>query len=128
MMALEVQTTGGNHAEQVLQWRKRHAGLVGAGKTRTLTPDDIGLKRGWLSVRIGDHRLTQTARPAWQVYDVGVVIRHQCRRHHGRGRCRESALQQAAAARINPVSRDILNKVFGQKGFRRGLELTLLGV
>jgi hypothetical protein len=37
-------------------------------------------------------------------------------------------LQQAAAAIIKPVSRDILNKVFGQKGFRRGLELTLLGV
>ena len=128
MMALKVQATRCDHAKQILQWRKRDAGLVSSGEARALAPDDIGLKRGWLSVRIGYNRLTQTSCPAGQVDDVGVVIRHQCRRHHGRSRCRKSTLQQATAATINPVSRDILNKVFGQKGFRRRLELTLLGV
>ena len=57
MMALEMQATRGDHAEQVLQWRKRHAGLISSGETGALAPNNIGLVRGRLSVGVGDHRL-----------------------------------------------------------------------
>ena len=47
MMALEMQATRGNHAEQVLQRRKRHAGLVGSGETGALK-DEITRLHGKL--------------------------------------------------------------------------------
>ena len=57
MMALEMQATRGDHAEQILQWRKRDAGLIGPREARALATDNIGLVRGRLSVGVGDHRL-----------------------------------------------------------------------
>ena len=73
VVALEMQTAGGDDAKQGLQRCKRHRSLGGLRQARALAALHIGLEPRGLAVAIGGHAQTQTLGVLGQVQDVGVA-------------------------------------------------------